>query len=492
MRVIAALIAFTLAFILACPAIAAEPPPVGTFSGEGLTLVLKRQDDTYTGTVSLDGKTYPLSGQYERTKGLQATFSVDGTSYPCSVVFEGTVMKFLTGGAVYTLPVPASTPTNPLAKKPSAAPAAPPNPLASKPEAAKPSDPAKPAAAGAAAGGAASGSLKLKRLSITDPGINNIEAFSLLIPEGWNHQGGVTWMHDYSILANLLLTISDPASGAQVEYLPMQNFTWIENPVFPLELFSNYLGNIVHPPIRNVGDFVRTMYLPRALPHLQNARQVQVERLDKVENQYAAAAEKAPAGGQGSIVAGRVRYEFEHDGKPWEEDVYVVLTYYAGQGMTIWSVGSAYSFRAPKEAGGLDKYSPLMTTIVNTGRVSQDWFGGYMHVRQMFHNRQMQGIRDAAALSRTISENAEHTRKLYADAYAERNASQDRINKSFGEYIRGVETYTNPYESREVQLPSGYNDAWVNAQGEYLLLGPGGHDPNVGSTVEWKRMQTAP
>jgi len=133
-----------------------------------------------------------------------------------------------------------------------------------------------------------------------------------------------------------------------------------------------------------------------------------------------------------------------------------------------------------------------MATTVNTARISQDWFSGYMHVSQLFRNRHMQSIRDATALSRTISENADHTRKLYADAYAERNASQDRISRSFGEYIRGVETYTNPYESREVQLPAGYSDAWVNPQGEYLLSGPGGFDPNVGSTVEWRRMQTAP
>jgi hypothetical protein len=192
------------------------------------------------------------------------------------------------------------------------------------------------------------------------------------------------------------------------------------------------------------------------------------------------------------VVAGRVRYEYERDGKAWEEDVYVFLSYYSGQGMTIWSVGQAYSFRAPKEAGGLDKFAPIMTTVVNTARVSQDWFSGYMYVSQLFRNNQMQSIRDATKLSQIISQNAEETRKMWSEAYAQRNASQDRINREFGEYIRGVETYTNPYENREVQLPSGYNDAWVNAQGEYVLVGPGGNDPNVGSTVEWRRMQAVP
>ncbi len=39
----------------------------------------------------------------------------------------------------------------------------------------------------------------------------------------------------------------------------------------------------------------------------------------------------------------------------------------------------------------------------------------------------------------------------------------------FPEYIRGVETYKNPFEDRSVQLPSGYGEARVNARGEYLL-----------------------
>lgn len=470
-----ALCVFVLTAMAMCSVILAAPPvapPSGTYAGEGLTVVLKRDGDSYTGTVSLNGKTYPLEADFDEDEGLTGTFEVGDDDFDFNAVLKGGTLTFTTGGTVYKLAAPpAAKPANPLDKKPA-------NPLDSRPA-------AQPAA----------GTLKLKRLAIRDPGINNIEAVSFLIPEGWKHEGGVTWMHDYSILANLLLKISDPATGAQVEYLPMQNFSWVENPPFPMQLFSNYMGNLVHPPVRDVSEFVRIMYMPQALPHLQRARPIKAERLHEVEKQYAKAVEQAPAGGQASVYSGKARYEYEREGRVWEEDVYVFLSYYTGQGMTIWSVSSAYAFRAPKEANGesgLDKVAPILTTITNTARVSQDWFSGYMYVSQLFRDRQMQGIRDATRLSRMISENAEHTRRLYAQAYAERNASQERINRSFGEYIRGVETYTNPYESREVQLPSGYSDAWVNPQGEYLLVGPGGADPNVGSTVEWKRMQTVP
>ncbi len=489
----AAVVCVVVAF-WASPAGAAPPaaPPAGTYTGEGLTVVLKRSGEVYTGTVSLNGKTYPLDADFDEDEGLTGSFEVGDDDFEFEAVYENGVMKFRTGGTEYVLrgEGAARQPENPLAKKPGAGPE---NPAATKPgaanpgEAARPDAPARPAAAGDGAN--AAGTLRLKRLSIKDPGINNIEAVSFLVPEGWRHEGGVVWMHSYSILANLLMKITDPATGAQIEFLPMQNFTWIENPVFPMQNFSNYMGNIVHPPIRDAGEFVRAMYSPQALPHLRGAQQVAVERLHGIEKQYAQAVQQAPAGGQASVYSGKVRYEYQRDGKAWEEDIFLFLSYYSGQGMTIWSVGQAYAFRAPKDAGGLDKFAPVMTTVVNTSRVSQDWFSGYMYVSQLFRNNQMQSIRDATRLSQMISQNAEESRKMWSEVYAQRNASQDRINREFGEYIRGVETYSNPYESREVQLPAGYRDAWVNAQGEYLLVGPGGHDPNVGSTVEWRRMQ---
>jgi hypothetical protein len=51
-----------------------------------------------------------------------------------------------------------------------------------------------------------------------------------------------------------------------------------------------------------------------------------------------------------------------------------------------------------------------------------------------------------------------------------------------------VDTYKNPYEDRPVQLPAGYNDAWVNGRGEYILSNEAGYNPNVGDTTEWRRM----
>ena len=45
----------------------------------------------------------------------------------------------------------------------------------------------------AASSASAHDSLKFTRLSVKDPGINNIEAVSFLIPAGWKVEGGIKW-----------------------------------------------------------------------------------------------------------------------------------------------------------------------------------------------------------------------------------------------------------------------------------------------------------
>ena len=124
----------------------------------------------------------------------------------------------------------------------------------------------------------------------------------------------------------------------------------------------------------------------------------------------------------------------------------MTLVYTPWQLGTLWSVNTADSFRAPK--GLLDRMTPIMSATVNSVRISPEWHGGYMYVQQLFNNRMNQGIKNAAAISRAITQNSKEIRRMYSESYRQRQESQDRISQSFSEYIRGVETYKNPFEGR--------------------------------------------
>lgn len=325
------------------------------------------------------------------------------------------------------------------------------------------------------------GVMKLVRFSVHDPGINNIEAVSFLVPKGWQTDAGVKWFHDYSILANLQMRITDPASGAQVQTLPIQNFIWMNRPVIQMKNGQNYMGNICWPPVTDLTKFVETFYVPDSLRHLKNARLSSTELLPKVAEAVA-----AQYGGQSKVVAGRLRYDYESNGQPWQEDVYLTLVFSEFPDCVVWTVRTAHSFRAPR--GRLDAITPTLATCIQTMRINPEWYYGYAYVQQLFSQRMYQGIRDAGKISETITRNSEQIRKMYAESYRKSSESQDRINQSYSESLRGVETYQDPFAGKPVELPSGYNDAWVNARGEYILSSQGGFDPNVGDTVEWRRM----
>jgi hypothetical protein len=328
-----------------------------------------------------------------------------------------------------------------------------------------------------AAGKPASGdALKFTRMSVKDPGAGNIEAYSLLVPAGWKTEGGVQWFPDHSIQANLLMRITDPETGAAIEFLPCQNFSW--QPTYSIPPGANYLGDIRWPPIEDAPEFIRTFYFNNALARLQAARIVATENLDKVADQISLAT------GQ-QARCGRVRYEYRDGGRVWEEDVYVILSYAPMRFMTRW-YGGAYSFRTHQ--GQLDRLTPVMNTSINSLRKSPEWFGFLMYVQNLFLDRMAQGIRNAGRISDTITRNTAEIGKMYEDSYRSANESQDRIGRSYSEYIRGVETYRSPYEGRPVQLPSGYDGVWVSRSGEYILTNQPGFDPNAGSAVEWRRM----
>ena len=65
----------------------------------------------------------------------------------------------------------------------------------------------------------------------------------------------------------------------------------------------------------------------------------------------------------------------------------------------------------------------------------------------------------------------------------------DKVSQKFSDNTLGIDRYYDPYEEREVQLPSGYNHAWSNNNGEYIMSDNPNFNPNVGSNLNWESMK---
>ncbi len=458
------------------PPVPSDKSFAGTFTDGHLTITLNAAASGYTGSIQLDDQKFTLVGHVVSGR-LEGSFESQGQKFAFTATLDGSVLTLTSDDRTYTLRKRAANPlagssSNPLSQEPKR----PPNPISTQSSQPVPQRPPANPAAGAP--------MRFTRLSVKDPGINNIEAVSFLIPAGWKAEGGIQWFPDFSIQAVLLMKVTDPQTNAVIEFLPIQNFTWLTQMVVPMQPGTNYMGNIIWPPITDVPQFIQAFYAPNTLRQLQNARMVTSQDLPAI----AALVEQTNTGA--TAKAGRVRYEYQVGGQTWEEEVYVTLSFFQHQMGTLWSVTSAYSFRAPK--GQLDRLAPVMNTTISTSRLSLDWYSQYQFVQKLFYDRMRQGIRNAGIISDTITRNNEEIRQMFADSYRRSCESQDRISQHFTEYIRGVDTYHNPYEDRPVQLPSGYTDAWVTRSGDYILSSEAGYNPNIGSNIEWRRLEKGP
>ena len=52
-----------------------------------------------------------------------------------------------------------------------------------------------------------------------------------------------------------------------------------------------------------------------------------------------------------------------------------------------------------------------------------------------------------------------------------------------------MDKYYNPLEGKEVELPTGYGNAWTNNLGEYVLSEDPNFNPNVGSNLNWQQIR---
>lgn len=351
------------------------------------------------------------------------------------------------------------------------APTAPSTPQPSPPR--SPFLPAPPASA-------PSGVVRLTRQAIRDPAANNMEAFVFPLPAGWQAKGQIVWMHDYSVLANTRARISDPVSGTTIEYLPIQNFIWFP-PMFGIQPGQNYQGKVYLSPLTDPRQFVQAFWAPQVLPHLRGLNPVKMEELPKLGAEFLRLFQ-----GPGEAHAYRLRYEFQHEGQPWEEDVQFGLLFSGSPQLISWYVNFAVATRAPK--GQLDRMAPLTSAIVGNAQATTEWLAYVRLVQRLFTQGQMQQIRDTAAFGQKLAQYNAEMQQLRQQVFEERMASQDRITGYRREILGGVETYQDSYQNYPVELPAGYKEYWVNDQGEYLLSSETGFDPNAGSTHAWRKM----
>ena len=183
-----------------------------------------------------------------------------------------------------------------------------------------------PRQANAQAGSPGTWGVHLKTISYVDQQGIGVEAFRMLIPAGWQFQGGVQWlMNNPGMPAVIAFRAHNPQGVEAFEAFPNLPFYWTNNPMvstsFPLG--SVYYGNEVRPPAP-APQVLCELVVPRFRGQVPGLQIVQQEHLPGLAQQMQANSPVAPTAIT-STDGARVRLRYRLGERGVEEDVYGVV-----------------------------------------------------------------------------------------------------------------------------------------------------------------------
>lgn len=318
--------------------------------------------------------------------------------------------------------------------------------------------------------------LKFLKHQAVDRQATGLTALTYLVPSNWRVQDNFYWEYRDPTLPIRYKSIMQNDDGSlAIELFPDSRATWYTGP-------SGSGG--YRPPsdiIYGLKDIIKS----------ERRKNIRVTDQKILSNQ---AQNGNQQGAQTRSVSqtGVVRIEYEENGQPYEEEFYGeldVTDMYMPSAMgtmqtKMWG-GSSYSCKAPK--GRLADCRKIVQTVKSSARLTLPFYNKLMQVVQILSDQEYQKIYRAGQISKIISQTNDRMLANIDASYQQAQQSSDRINNQFSDYMRGVDRYSDG--GTQIQLPSGYSNAWVNEQGEYILTNTTGYNPGTDFNGNWKPLQ---
>lgn len=455
------------------------------YRGADLAITWTADGEKCSGTIERGGKSFPFSGT-RRGDALTGAFTAGGTDFPFTMTIAEPVAgtaTLVSGKSRYDLR------------------AVPQDRVANVPVAGVPAVPV----AGGGERKLPVHTLVLQPRALRDP-MTNMDVVKLLLPKDWKLEPQITWQMNKSMFVVNRSRVVSPDGRVVLQNIPADVF--LSSPQMlqmarqngtPLDASGSEL---VAQPM-DVRQYITEVALPRHRK-LPGMKIVAYTDMPKVAEEIVKAL--APVLAQGKqmgieyrYAAGKLRIEYVQDGVAMEEDVYCTLMFnwspqtaimmqqagFGGQQQVNFIPERLYSFSAPK--GKLDEATPLLQVITASARTTPEWDALIVSLQQI----RQKGAMDRARIMR---EAQQEIGEMQRQAWREQQASNDRIHRRFGDYIRGIDRYVDPADpARQVELPSGYRQAWSDGNGSYIISNDQWFNPNQDQQLKgnWQEMKPA-
>lgn len=465
-----------------------------SFVGDGLSLTLNRSTGTaHSGELIFNGDRFPVSGQSQGNQ-LNGTFrTADGSAFEFRATLSGDSLTLETGGTRYSLTgEPRTASGNPLAKQ------APPNQSQTPIK----TDGAK----------LPSGATIFKEHQITDPGMNNIVASTVLVPEDWTVEGGLNrpsaQLYSIPVMVDIKFTAPD---GRQAHFFPSLVFDFDHNQPGQV-LQPTMQGNLYMPMPESPGAWLMEMSRMNPDPKISDLKLVLEEDIPELtealrkQNQflYQQIEQTNQMGMQTGLMshfdtqATKIVITYQQDGHTYEESMMIMWNYMvsAWQGQVtsgIWSITSMLSLRG---AVGEDYLNdPELIAILGSVRINPAWQAEmdkyWQELARIRHKGNMDRMNASAAAHQKRMNTLNETSDIIMSGWKSRNESMDRIQAKTVDSIHEQTPYATP-TGETVKLPSFYDNVYTDGNGRYILNNDALYEPNTDPAINnqnWQRIE---
>jgi hypothetical protein len=333
-----------------------------------------------------------------------------------------------------------------------------------------------------------------------------IEAASILLPSDWRVESGVKWTSDIGCPQNamqLSLKASSPDGRLGFEVFPDYSWAWYDDPAViqaarQAEQLYGARGCELAPPFDAPG-YLQNLFLPR---WREGSRLVDIGRVEALAEamtlEYEAVAGRNQGGVQAEFDAALAMLETPRAGGTDSEWILasVVRTTAAIPAVAgVWAgtlqMAASYrsaaisQFAARAREGELEKHERLFELIYRSYRLNPQWDAARWQFIQTIDRIERKGAQDRL---RIMENSRREIGAIMDQVYESRQASLDRTFERQSQALRGVETFVDPSTSSRVELSTGYQGAWTNGLGDYVLSDSPGFDPGRDLGGNWREL----
>jgi hypothetical protein len=91
--------------------------------------------------------------------------------------------------------------------------------------------------------------------------------------------------------------------------------------------------------------------------------------------------------------------------------------------------------------------------------------------------------------SRIISQTQDQISDMIMSSYQSRQETMEILSTQFSQSIRGVDEYHDPFKETGMEPPGGYDYAWSNNLGKYIMTDDPNFNPNIETNLNWEMLK---